>query len=532
MLFNNMFYPTPEGIGKIAISKVKGNPLEVLDPEAGKGDFLDLFKEIKRHYLQRSTNFCAIEIDQELQACLRGKGYTVLDDDFLTFNGPDKFDLILMNPPFDQGDRHLLKAFDVLYSGQIICLLNAETIKNPSTNTRKMLVRKLEEVGAEIEFHQDTFVNAERKTEVEVALINIIIERQIEEDLFAGVDEAMNPEFSEIEGCTEISTGKRIPELVAEYDRVIRIATETIIGYYRNFRHVGKYVGLNREAGKEYSTTELTRIVKDEVNGTIRRIRRDFWNRTLDLPEVRRRMTQKRLKEFQQCVSDRSHMDFTEKNIYAFIVNLIQSYDDVLTRAVLEVFDRFTLQGCFDDGVITDNIHYFNGWKTNKAFRVGKKVILRLYGGHGNGPFLDWHDKNQWRLAYDVERELMDIDIVMNYFDGCPHYTSITQALDQAFSKGENKNIRSTYFILTAHKKGTLHLTFNDPDILRRFNVAACRGKGWLPMDYGQKTYEEMSPEEKDVANTFEVNGKTEYSKHVGQIVYEHAKQQILMLAA
>ena len=27
-----------------------------------------------------------------------------------------------MNPPFDNGDKHLLKAIDIMYNGQIVCL--------------------------------------------------------------------------------------------------------------------------------------------------------------------------------------------------------------------------------------------------------------------------------------------------------------------------------------------------------------------------------------------------------------------------
>ena len=40
-----------------------------------------------------------------------------------------------MNPPFSEGDKHLLKAINIMKNGgQIVCILNAETIKNPYSN--------------------------------------------------------------------------------------------------------------------------------------------------------------------------------------------------------------------------------------------------------------------------------------------------------------------------------------------------------------------------------------------------------------
>ena len=40
-----------------------------------------------------------------LQAAIRGKGYPLVGTDFLTFWPDEKYDLILMNPPFASGVR-------------------------------------------------------------------------------------------------------------------------------------------------------------------------------------------------------------------------------------------------------------------------------------------------------------------------------------------------------------------------------------------------------------------------------------------
>ncbi len=56
-----------------------------------------------------------------------------------------------------------------------MCILNAETLRNPYTNERKLLVRKLEELGASIEYLQSAFSQEEIRTEVEVAIIKVSI---------------------------------------------------------------------------------------------------------------------------------------------------------------------------------------------------------------------------------------------------------------------------------------------------------------------------------------------------------------------
>jgi hypothetical protein len=81
-----------------------------------------------------------------------------------------------MNPPFSNGDKHLLKAIEMQQNGgKIVCLLNAETLKNPYSNIRKELINQLEKYNSKVEFIQDAFSSAERKTNVETALIFIDI---------------------------------------------------------------------------------------------------------------------------------------------------------------------------------------------------------------------------------------------------------------------------------------------------------------------------------------------------------------------
>ena len=133
------FYPTPSGIAGRLLAGVNFNKVKtVLEPSAGKGDLLDYASQRKRTYrFGRERGYSrgselecdCIEIDTNLQAILTSRGYRVVHDDFLSFVTRKRYDLILMNPPFSEGDLHLLHAIDLCENGgQIACILNAETL--------------------------------------------------------------------------------------------------------------------------------------------------------------------------------------------------------------------------------------------------------------------------------------------------------------------------------------------------------------------------------------------------------------------
>lgn len=511
MLNNKTFYPTPQNLISKMISKIQGKPKLALEPSAGKGDIIEAFeKSYKFSQWHNKPEFSAIEINTDLQATLRGKKIKLIDTDFLAYSGSDKFDLIIMNPPFDDGDKHLHKALDIMYRGEIVCLLNAETLRNPHTNNRRLLVQRLDEHGASIEYIQNAFVTAERRTAVEVALIYIKIDRNVEDDLFTDCNETSYQAKATIADNYEVSTGMTIFELVADYNNVIQTAQETIMAYFKNYRKVGAYLSLINGGNKESSITgDLTEKMQKALNTLLIDVRKTYWRKTLDLKEVRSRMTQKKTKEFEEALTDRCHMDFTEENIRQFVLNLIGGYEQTLIEAVIDLFDRFTIRHTYDDNNRHEkNIHYFNGWKTNKAFKVGRRVIIPVRASYGE-PFTNW---GKWELDYQARESLRDIDLVMSYFDGMKDHISISDALTASFANQENATT-STYFKITAHKKGTIHLTFLNEDILRRFNVVACRGKNWLPGDFGSKPYSQLGYEMQTIIDSFE-DAKT-YDKNV-----------------
>src|SRR5699024_10731262 len=88
-----------------------------------------------------------------------------------------EYDFIVMNPPFSNGVDHVLKALELAESQinpcKVYAILNKQTIDNAYTNKRQELLRKLDEYDASIEYVSGAFTTADRKTDVEVALIRV-----------------------------------------------------------------------------------------------------------------------------------------------------------------------------------------------------------------------------------------------------------------------------------------------------------------------------------------------------------------------
>ena len=185
------FYPTPESLlDKITIGVDWTQVQTVLEPSAGKGNIVEYVK--KRHKLRTWDEWMdidCIEVDEDLRSTLKGKEFRVVHDDFLTFKTFKKYDLVIMNPPFSEGAKHLLKALEIQKDGgYIICILNAETIRNPYTNERKDLVQRLEKLEADIQYMSGEFTTAERPTGVEIAVVKVHIpEKESESFIFEGL---------------------------------------------------------------------------------------------------------------------------------------------------------------------------------------------------------------------------------------------------------------------------------------------------------------------------------------------------------
>lgn len=498
---NADLYPTPDHLIRKMVSKVKWNSVKnILEPSAGLGHIVEYINQNENRYSK--YNISTIELDNKCRNVLLQKNINVIDSDFLLYNGLEQFDLIIANFPFSDGDKHLHKALDVLFSGQIVCILNAETIKNPYSNSRKDLVSKLNKLNASIEYIENAFLDADRKTGVEVALIYIEKIRDVETEIFNDMSQSED-NFEDIKENYEVATKDNINNLVMKYNQEKEFVTNQIMDFYKNYKKVSKYLTLaivgedvpRYSTGVKPDTTELTELMKSKLNYFSTNLKRSYWLEAMNLQEVKSKLTSQKRKELAVELNKYCNMDFTINNVKIFINNLVAKYPLMIDEAIEYIFDKMTFYAFRDGRNINNeyskNIHLFNGWKTNDAYKVNKKVILPFSVGS--------------YLTSDKEEFFDDIDMVFSYFDNnnlknesylipdkyTPYgsqdkeTTSSALILKYQIAQGITKDIKTRFFNVTFYKKGTVHLTFNDLDILRRFNIFIAKKRNWLPSDYG-----------------------------------------------
>lgn len=501
------FYPTPEHLIRKMISKVKDrNSINsVLEPSAGKGDILDHIKDINQ-YSRSMENLSAIEINPTLQATLKGKGYKLIDSDFLSYNGGEQFDLVIANFPFSNGEHHLLKAIDIMFSGEIVCLLNAETIKNPYSNFRSDLCKKLDNLNADIEYIQDAFLDAERKTPVEVALIYINMKRDVETELFEHMENDSEDEIllNESNGLKEKDS---IESLVREFNLTKDNVTRSILDFYERRHLVGNYLDISIKGSGTSDEASLTLKVKKDINNFLGQLKKDFWTRVTQLEGVKERLTTKKNDELRSEVSKYLHMNFTENNIRQFVINIIEIFPKMIDEAVSDLFDKFTSYGLRESNwgaEYASNIHYFNGWKANDCFKINKKVIIPISYGYA------WKE-TVIKIDYNHRDILNDIDRVISYFTDEKIEKYAFEICEEAVNSGQTRKIETKHLNFTFYKKGTMHIEFTNPEILRLFNIQGAKGKNFLPEDYSFKDFEDLTTEDKELVKKFE--GKKNYAK-------------------
>lgn len=518
--FNKDYYPTPRALATRMLNKVDFTKVKtVLEPSAGKGDLIDAIECYRESHHYHHFDVSAIEINPTLCATLLGKEFSVIDNDFLTYTGVTHFDLIVANFPFSEGEKHLTKALDILFCGQIVCLINAETLKNPYTNARKVLISRLEKYSADIEYLKNTFVDAERSTSVEVALVYVNIERSVEVDIFGGLDDAAEEDLEALTTLNELETHNHYKNLVASYNRTQTQVTDHLVNFYKNYSSVSTYLTLsvNNKKIDQYERDEmnLTQIMRKQHNQFIKKLKNDYWRKVTHLPTVGKYLTHGQ-RECLRANMDTFHCkEFTERNIRQFVLNLVDTFPEHIYKAIDTLFETMTEYALRDNrwgnNEYKANIHYFNAWKTNNAYKVNKRVILPYYGD----AFRSYRNS----LGWQEEKFLEDIEKVMLYFtDFDCTATDIVSVCNEQISRGNTRKIDTRFFYVSVFKKGTLHIQFKDEDLLRKFNIEACKRKGFLPMDYGDKDISELNEDRKNIVVEFE--GIAEYKIGTNNVAF------------
>lgn len=479
--YNKNYYPTPPAVIDIMLEGLDLKGKSILDPSAGMGALLDAVK-------YRCKKTFAIEIENDFQTILKEKKHTVLHTDFLTYSGTHAFDFILMNPPFDNGVKHCLKAIEILKPGcTLVCLLNWETINNPYTEDRSRLLKEIELVGGSITNLGSCFSSSERKTNVEVGMVKLTkpTKQQSKSFEFDGISGTnLNDKLDINSSANELERYDKITAYCRAYQKAVDQLTEMYAAIKELEMFMSPFVN-------EYTFREMVKKLTESLTGKLTvasttEVHNEFvmefqsraWAKIFSDSRVTGLMTEKVKQDFDKKREAMGGFDLNPDNVMLAFGAIFNQKQDIEAACIKEAFEWLTYYS-------EKNRQYFGEtWKTNSHYMVGSKLILPLTDSYGSVSYRQMDKLN------DLERALC---LVTGKIFG-PEYEDPTKNKDEipvnivksssvirnCYQYGLiNDKIESEFFHIKLYLKGTAHFTFKDDNVRMMFNRAACEALGW-----------------------------------------------------
>ena len=474
------FFPTPRHVISKMLARVDSEAQYFLEPSAGRGDIADAIKSHREGYGWgggRAINVECIESSPDFCAVLADKGMSVVGTDWMTYDGVSYYDAILMNPPFSQGAKHLIRAWEFMHSGEIVCLLNAETIRNPHTLERQQLAAIIKDHG-ETEELGACFSTAARTSDVDVVMV--YLKKTATDDRV----ELWETETNEKE-LGELLDDSNLPAVRDRLGNMQRFYDEGNKHMLLAFEHARK-AATYLDANKIFSSQGYSDILGHALKSTLghsraeflRKHRKDAWLSVFERMDFHKWLDKKQTDEMIADVSRHGDFPFTAENIKGTLENVIAQRRKLFEQSAWNVFEALTKY-------YNGNTNYKEGWKTNAAFKVNKKLVFP-YGVHYEkklGGFDMWYRSNEIDLYNDLDRVLAVLD-----GERFENALCVGEAMRKAIDRDRQtpQAIESTYFNIRYYKKGTVHLKWKRLDLLEKFCQTATRGRMWIGDDRGQ----------------------------------------------
>lgn len=471
------FYPTPLELGRTVCSFFQERPTKVLEPSAGQGHLLRALRE--RYATLGKDRIDVYEIDPERHPLLREQA-TVCGMDFLESGDLSRYSHILMNPPFRQGVTHVLHAWNHLFSGEIVAILNASGVREPTTKEEMRLARLIEQYGR-VQYAEGAFQTEEtiRKTSVEVALVYLnkepsdqfwngdILER-LEQDTqrFRPEQEPAAPQG------LALSAGQ-IPALVRAFRAAWEARKEQILATHRADRYTRFFQAEMQKVLGQEGYQAPSDLHKD-LQTAYEALRHMAWMSVLHTPEFQKHLTRKAQAEIQAKFEDIEKLEFSVSNIYGFLQGLTLQQGAINAQMVCDLFDQITYAN-------SENCLFYR-WKSNEKHRVGMALQRKRF-------ILSGFSLEGWKtcLGYSERRELEEIDKIFALVDGKREVeASLTSLFDGHMDElRAGERLESTYFEIRFYPGiGTIHFYPKNQKLIDRINTIVGKHRGWMPESF------------------------------------------------
>ncbi len=483
---NLQFYPTPLKLARRAWAKFKNRDfVRVIEPHAGHGDLALACPNNEAWHGRKSVLPDCCEIDISKHAILRDKHLNVVGMDFLKFQSGASYSHCIMNPPFADGVKHVLKAWDILWDGEIVAIINADTLRNPFSGERKMLTNLVEKHG-EVEFINGAFAvpDAERKTNVDVALVYLRKCANVSEDIVGPIINGLNRDSATGEAlasnyhkAAELALPNTVIEnSVTAFNAAVRAMRDAVTMEARAQYYAGLLGDTMAARNSDAPTTKAedsVEYVRKTIGERYDELKDRAWAGILRSAKVTSRLSSAAQKRVEREFEHIKQLEFTVQAIYGFLYGIVESRGQIQLDMVCDVFDLITKYHA-------DNTVFYKGWKSNSKHRtcgMRIKTTRFILPGHTTASYCS-------NLHYESLQLLGDFDKVFAMLDAkYEAQNGLVEMVSRSFHElRAGKRMDSDYFSLRYYPgAGTLHFFPKNKKLIDRLNLLVGRQRSWLP---------------------------------------------------
>jgi hypothetical protein len=521
------FYVTPAWlVHKAWATFINRDFKRVLEPAAGTGELAKPAVPEQRGLCRsRSADQVdVIEIDVSKHPILREAGLNVVGLDFHQFEGGAAYSHVIANPPFSQGAAFLLKAWDMLWTGEIVMIINAETVRNPFSADRKRIVDLIAKHGS-VEFIADAFVGPDvvRQADVEIALVHLVKPAReaadwvgpmikslaVEPDApdeFALPNELMLPQsFVETQVAAFRAAVRAMRESVkaeavaAHYSaRIGRTMAElngkapppemaAFRAAARARRDGSARAGRTTPDRDGAPTTEADSneqrtgdAIRDAYSARYDDLKDRSWSSILRSTETLSRLSSKVQKQVESSFQEIKRLEFTTTTVRGFLCGLVDNQSDMQIQMCVDTFLQISQYW-------SENTCFYRSWawKSNDKHRTcgwRLRTTRFILPGFGTESYYS-------SLGWEQQRRLADFDLVWALLDGKrePEMGLVDLFKSRFAELKAGQRLSSDYFeVRYFRQRGSIHFFPRDKTLVDRLNRLVGRHRAWLPPNDSQ----------------------------------------------
>ena len=483
---NPDFYPTPKALIDQMVAEANVAGRAVLEPSAGKGDIVAALLEAG------ASEVLACENDPSLLWTLQmghpwDARFRFLKEDFLTVTAAEisHVGAIVMNPPFSDGARHILHAWEIAPDGcTVVALCNAASLENNGIQAWQKVRETVREHGCSVTLG-DVFSTAERRTDVTVAMVTLRKEAASEDpfkdyflseedDISAGGSQAGLMPYNAVRDIVN-----RYVEACRKFKEVDRLSRElNALAQYNEPKDEAHPYGyspyLPITFGARTTEGRSTTVTFDTYR---KELQKYYWDVIFHKLNLEKYSTTKLKEQLNRFIEQQHGMPFTMRNIYAVLDVVMQTNAQRMREALVEAFEKIC-------GFSAENSSAGEKWKTNADYMVNRRFIVPwMCEGSSYG-----YANPTVRITYEGRGRLDDVNKALCFVTG-QRFEDIPDLY--AFERDKahwGEWYEWGFFKIRFYKKGTVHCEFLDEDVWMRFNAEVARIKGWALPKNTRKT--------------------------------------------